>query len=233
MHYHLEVVMPPTDDVHGALEEILAPFDENKQGDEDGASGHAFWDYWVIGGRWAGAKAEARIGKDNIAAFYEWCREADIKVLGLTMGKQTVATTEMREAVDAKWREMFPGTFDTCPLFDHANNQLGLGGRSDLDGDVCRFADVPASLSCAHIIFAGPSYNAAHKDAVWTGPPRATFMLSQTAWNGVTHMPVAWDGIFSSALAMFRDKHSGYKPEYAAKITPTDDWIVVTVDYHY
>lgn len=54
MHFHLEVIMPPTTNVEGALEKIMAQFDENN---EDAS--HAFWDWYVIGGRFFWRKANA------------------------------------------------------------------------------------------------------------------------------------------------------------------------------
>jgi hypothetical protein len=35
MHYHLEVILPPTDDVQAAITQIMAPFDENRDRDDD------------------------------------------------------------------------------------------------------------------------------------------------------------------------------------------------------
>jgi hypothetical protein len=34
MHYHLEIVMPPTADVDAAVTQILAPFNENLEESE-------------------------------------------------------------------------------------------------------------------------------------------------------------------------------------------------------
>lgn len=54
MHYCLELIMPPTDDVKAAVEQILAPFREENT-DPD-ASRQPFWDWYIVGGRWSGHK---------------------------------------------------------------------------------------------------------------------------------------------------------------------------------
>lgn len=235
MHFHCEIVMPPTDDVPAAVASIMKPFSEEpEEGDAD-HSGRGFWDFYVIGGRWAGSKTVAQYDKETVAAFWAWCNAADIKVMGLTAGKQTIATAEMRERVDAKWNEMFPSAvMVACPLFDHAVDQLGLRGSSTLDGDVACFADVPRSLSCARVIIAAPSYATGDVDdpASWTGPVRPMFMLAEDTWNGVNHMPVKWDGTLADALRQYGEKMGGYRESCRIASTPTDNWLVVTVDYH-
>ena len=59
MLYRLEIVMPPTDDIPGAVEAVMAPFSEDNGHAhpfwESGTS-HPFWDYWGIGGSWKGYK---------------------------------------------------------------------------------------------------------------------------------------------------------------------------------
>lgn len=51
MHYHAEVIVPPTDDHEALVGRLLAPFDEQNEGDD--ASSCQWWDWWVIGGRYA------------------------------------------------------------------------------------------------------------------------------------------------------------------------------------
>ena len=232
MHHHLEVVMPPTSDVKGAVASILAPFCEHEPTDEsdreDWRPKGTFWDYFVVGGRWAGDKKLARYGKERIDEFYAWCRDEKVTVSGVQSGKQTLSPISQRGKVDAKWAEMFGDA--VCPLFDHANDQLGLRGDSALDGDVAKFGDVPDTMECARIIFAGPSYN--HETGQFDGKATAVFMLAEDAWNGVNYMPVTWDGTLRDALAQFTEKYQTYRDDYKARITPTADWLVVTVDYH-
>lgn len=214
MHYHCEIIMPPTNDVEAAIKSILAPFDENAEGDE--SSGHAFWDWYVIGGRWSGAKIEARCGADRIEAFSKELTERGVTVSGLQWGKQELSPASQQDAVDALWRERFPNSgLMKCPLFKHAGDQL--------PDDVCRLADVPLDMPCSRLIIAGPAY----KDGI-----EASFMIQDSTWNGVTHVESNWSGKFGDALAMCAAKFEHYTEEWRAKHLPQPDWIVVTVDYH-
>lgn len=231
MHYHCEIVMPPTDDIEGAVESILKPFNECDDGGGADRS-HTFWDFYVIGGRWAGHKLIAKYDQAKIDEFYAWCREEKITVSGLQAGKRTLQPASQIEKVDAKWNEMFPpeGEPLPCPLFSHSNDQYGKGLDGTLPDDVMRFSDVPAGLTCSHVIFAKPSFES--ETGEHTGPLEAAFMLTEDAWNGCNHMKVDWDRQLASAVEKYRKSLDGYKDEYRAKVEPKDDWLVVTVDYH-
>lgn len=87
-----------------------------------------------------------------------------------------------------------------------------------------KLRDVSKSLQCGHVIVAGENFNGEGLEA--------RFMVRDRVWNGVTHQKTAWDGTLGSALAENLEKLKNYKEEYAAKYTPNDDWLVVTVDYH-
>ena len=61
MHFHCEIVLPPeTTDIDSAIQSVMAQFDENQPDDEDHDTRHSFWDFYVIGGRWAGTKLVAQ-----------------------------------------------------------------------------------------------------------------------------------------------------------------------------
>lgn len=218
-----EIIMPPTTDVEKAVAEIMARFNENGD-DEDGYKRHAFWDFYVIGGRFAGSKTEARLDPEALAAFNQWMHDEMVMVRGLQFGKQTLADRATVEKVDAKWCELFPGAGPHCTLFDHSNKR-----DEALPDDVCKLADLPARLTAFRVIIAGPKFDG--KDA-WTGPPEAVYMVSTSIWNGVTHVKTAWDGNVAGAVAMFRERLDNYSPAYRACVTPTDEWIAVTVDTH-
>lgn len=230
MHYHCEIVIPPTADIEGAVRSVLAQFDENGD-DKEGYRRHSFWDFWVIGGRWAGHKLMARYDTEKVDAFMQWCQDERVTVSGLQCGKQELSPNSQIAKVDAKWNEMFPAAIPVpCPIFAHSNNQYGKGLSGTLPNDVCRLSDVPERLTCSRVIFAGPSWESETKEH--TGPLEATFMLTDTAWNGCNHMKVDWDGRFASALEKYSESIKHYRDEYAARITPKPDWLVVTVDYH-
>jgi hypothetical protein len=215
MHYHLEIVMPPTDDVEAAVTLILAPFDENGNG-EDYSARSAFWDYWVIGGRWGGSKLLATLGKDRVDAFYKILADAKITVSGLQFGKQTLEPSSQIDTVDMLWRDAFPDSpVRECPLFDNYKGQYG---------DIMPLRDCPKDMTCSHIIIAGPRFRG---DGV-----EAAYMLQDSIWNGVTYQDTTWDHKLSSAIAERSKWLESAKPDYAAARIPADDWLVVTVDYH-
>ena len=220
MHIHLEVIMPPTDNVEATVAQILAPFDENppKEDDEDYVdTSNSFWDYWLIGGRWSGKKIKAKLGQDRIEAFSNLLSEKKVTVSSLRAGKPTLQPASQIPAIDALWREHFPDSpVKECLLFDHYKGNTG---------DVMRLDELPAEFEAGHVIIAGPSY----RD---DGSLEATYMIQDEAWNGVTHVKADWDGKVSSAIEKHLKHIESYKPEYIAKQTPKPDWLVVTVDYH-
>lgn len=223
MHYHLEIVMPPVENVEEAIAQIMAPFDENGE-DEDGhRNGHAFWDWYVIGGRWAGAKLEATIDPAKKEAFYDELTRRKVTVSGLQAGKQSLQPESQIPMVDALWNEFFPDSpLKVCPFFSHFNNQYK---NSEGFPDIMQLKDMPKALMASHVIIAGPTW----KD---DGTLGAQYMVQGSIWNGVTHVDAKWDGTVQSAIDAHAKSLERAKPEYAAKHLPQDDWFVVTVDYH-
>lgn len=229
MHHHCEIVIPPTMDIEAAVSAVLKPFNENERDSEDSRS--PFWDWWVIGGRWAGHKMLARYDRAKLEAFREWMQSEKVTVAGVQAGKQELKPESQIAKVDAKWNEMFPSAeFLPCPLFAHSNNQYGEGLSGTLPNDVSRLSDVPPALECSRVIFAKPSYDSNAKDYI--GPLEPEFMLCESQWNGCNHMKVDWDGKFHTALKKYRAQMKNCREEYAAKVLPKEDWLVVTVDYH-
>ena len=216
MHYHLEIVMPPTDDVESAVAQIMAPFDENGTDDDDHTTKHAFWDFYCIGGRWSGAKVLAMCGKERLDAFRAALKEHKITVSGLVFGKETLQPTEQIPAVDALWCEYFPESpIKVCPIFDNYKGDFG---------DVCRLADVPVPLSCSHAIIAAPAWKSTK--------PEAKYMVRDSEYNGVSWIKTTWDQTLGSAIAVHAESLSRAEPAYAEQQIPGPDWLVVTVDYH-
>lgn len=217
MHYHLEIVMPPTDDVKAAVEQILAPFDESPEHpDEDGPSGKEFFDYWDLGGRWSGSKLQAAFPKERLDAFWADINAAKFTVSGLIAGKEEINPSSQIPAVDALWCKHFPESpVKVCPMFKHYKGDIG---------DVMRLGDVPQALTCSRVIVAHH-----WKDA---GKLEAGYMVETEFWNGVCHTRSFWGGKFLEAMADHAEKMMGYREEYRAKNTPTPDWLVVTIDYH-
>lgn len=210
MHYHLEILMPPTDDVMSAVTTILAPFDENAE-----HAVHPFWDWWQLGGRYSGSKLEASASPDSISAFRAELHRLGVTVSGLVWGKQELQPASQAEAVDALWREMCPGAGSVCPMFKHSGDSMSM--------DVCRLDAVPKSLTAFAFIHAAAGF----KDEL-----RAQTMLRRDLWNGVTHQSTDWSGNVAEAIGRAVKTCERYKDEYAAKVIPQQDWLVVTVDYH-
>lgn len=205
--------MPPTDDIDGAIEKIMAPFSENDES-EDASPSAQFWDWYVIGGRWGGRKLLARIGEGAIDAFRQELEDMKITVSGLRMGKPDLSPESQIPVVDALWRERFPNTTTQCPLFRHCPKSLA--------DDVCTVADLPESLSAERVIIA----------SAFHGEFRAAYMDQEDFWNGVNFLKSEWDGKVISAIARAAKKFEGYSPEFIEANTPRRDWIAVTVDYH-
>ena len=221
MHYHCEIIMPPTKDIETALWQILEDFNENTEE----PSGNEFWDFYVVGGRFAGTKETCGYAEEKISAFYEQLKEKKITVSGFQSGKQSLSPPSQIPVVDKLWNDFFPtenGEIVPCPLFEHSNNQYDSNDL--ISYDICRFDEIPSKLSCERIIFAAPSYDGKKTEA--------TFMLCQSQWNGVNFMPIAWDGKVASAIEKFKDVLERYGEEYQEKCTPKDNWLCITVDYH-
>lgn len=225
MHYHLEIVLPPDhENLEEAVAAVLAPFDENVEENRQ-----PFWDWWVIGGRYAGQKLLAGLDQSKVTEFYQWMKDEGVTVSGFVAGKQELSPKDQIPKVDAKWREMFPQSKqETCPLFNHSNDQYGRVGESTIRGDISKLGESPADLECERVIFAGREW----EDDGWTGRIRPVFMLSRDWWNGVNHLNSDWDGKVSTAIERWRKHMESYAHRYRLIHEPNDEWIVVTVDYH-
>jgi hypothetical protein len=225
MHTHSEIVIPPTTDIEAAVAQIMRPFDENLDRDDEHRL-PSFWDFYVIGGRFAGHKLLASYDKAKIDAFYEWLTAEKVTVSSLQAGKQKLSPESQEAKVDAKWNEMFPSEHPIkCPVFAHSNDQYSKGMDGVLPDDVMLLMDVPASLTMSRIIFAEHSYKN-------DGTIEPEFMLIDDAWNGCNYMKTAWDGTFGTALSQYREKFKHMSDEAKARKMPQDNWLVVTVDSH-
>ncbi len=241
MHEHLEIVLPyGTEDIEVAIESVMGAFDES------GADNYLpFWDWYVIGGRFAGEKAIQKYDPAQRQAFLDWCIAENVTVSSLQCGKQKLQPASQIAKVDAKWNEMFPSdVMVACPLFQHSNDPYGRDGKGTLSGDISPLRSVKR-VKCSRIIFAGPSYESETKSGIRfsdfvsksetssrTGPLEAVFMLALEVFNGVNFMEVRWDGTIGDAIEKFEKLLTHMSESYREVMTPTDDSITVTVDYH-
>ena len=222
MHHHLEVIMPPTKDIGIALETIMNPFSEHVK---DNEGYEAFWDFYTMGGRWAGHKELFTYPDDKLDLFYEKIREAKITVSGLQCGKQEISPASQIPKVDKIWNEIFPtenGEIIACPIFKHSNNQYDSDDL--ISCDITRLEDVPPGYKAARVIIAGPNHYDTNIEA--------KFMLADSAWNGVNFMPIDWDGKIETAVEKYKEDLKSYREDYKAKQIPQKNWLCITIDYH-
>lgn len=224
MHSHCEIVIPPTHDVESAVMSVMSEYDENN---EDQRS-FAFWDWYVIGGRWAGCKLMSKFDAKKLGQFTEWLDSEKLTISGLVWGKQELNPRDQIERVDAKWNEMFPsdgGAIAACPIFKHSNPNGEM-----IDGDICRVSEMKSDYKCSRILFSGPSYD--QETDGYTGQLKSTFMLSEDFWNGTNHVRTIWDLTFKHALNLFQESIEHTSDAYKSAVSIQDDWLVVTVDSH-
>ena len=216
MHYVLEIVMPQIDDIEQAVNTILKPFSES-----DEENYNTFYDWYVIGGRWAGHKLTAGLDQDKLEQFYQELTDQKVTVSGMQCGKQNIEPADQIPLVDKIWASYFPEFKNrACPLFKHSNDQYA---NDCLYGDVLRLKDTSDNVSASRCIIANYGY----QDKL-----EAITMFSRDIWNGVNHEDTQWDGNLKSAINMHNERIKTYKEEYKLRNTPDDDWIAVTVDYH-
>ena len=215
MHYHLEIIMPPTKDIGKALESVMEPFSEHNEENTE-----TFWDWYVVGGRWAGTKETCGYAQEKIDAFYKVLNEKKITVSGIQCGKHKLEPESQIPIVDKLWNDFFPtekGEIIACPMFSHSNNQYD--GNDLISCDICLVEEIPESLTASRVIIAGSEY-------------KAKFMISDDMWNGVNFVKTRWDGKVLSTLEMAKEKFRNYTEEYREKNTPKPNWICITIDYH-
>ena len=233
MHYHCEIILPSdVDDVESAIASIMEPFNENGDPtDDDYYPSNSFWDWYVIGGRFAGAKQMAKYDAEKVEEFHKWCDDEGVTVSGLQCGKQTLEPSSQIQKVDAKWNEMFPSgdRITACPIFSHSNDQYGRVASGTIDGDIGPLSEAMRQ-SCSRVIIASRSMGLDSFE--YTGPYRAEHMICDSTWNGVNFMNTDWDGRVETAIDSFKKRLENWKEAHRERVTPTDDWIAVTVDYH-
>ena len=221
MHRHCEVIMPPSSDIGKDLEKIMSPFYENR----DDCDGNEFWDFYVMGGRFAGIKETCGYNQERLDEFYKKLNENKITVSGVICGKQQINPATQIPMVDKLWNDVFPtenGEIVACPLFAHSNNQYDSNDL--ISCDICRVEEIPENLIASRVIIACPSYDGNEIEA--------KFMICDSQWNGINFMNVDWDGKVKSAIEKFLDKCDCYREDYKQKVLPKPNWICITVDYH-
>ena len=209
MHYHLEILMPPTDNVSAVVAKALAGFQYPKS--------HAFFDWYEVGGRWSGTKLLLRVGEERLSAFHNRLHDMGATVLSMRAGKPKLSPDGQEGAVNSLWQEMCPGNGDVCPLFKN---------EASFVLDVCRLDELPSGLKCDSFL-----YVSAELFGAGTGVEQR-LLLHASMFNGVNSQDTTWDGSVEHAFELLCKRISHYRDEYRQAIEPRPDWLLVTVDYH-
>ena len=211
MHYHCEIVLPPTEDVETAVTQVMEQFDENSA-----ESSRGFWDYWTIGGRWSGDKYTSHLDQKRLEKFHKELNERKVTISGVVCGKEELSPAEQIPVVDELWQKYFPGA-GPCQLFKHSGERL--------PGDIMKLGEIDASrITCHRVIFAKPQFEAHGVEA--------GFMVAQDIWNGCNYERTAWDCTLKHALELHAEDIERCSDAWKLKVSPQPDWLVVTVDYH-
>jgi hypothetical protein len=195
----------------------MAPFDENNIDDAD-HSGQAFWDWYVIGGRWSGTKLQDRLGRERIATFNRELEAMKVTVSAVQVGKPELSPSDQLPKVDEAWRRNFPDAkIDYCPFFrrDRAKEEL-------IPYDVCLLGECPR-VTAERIIIAGCRTD---------GTLYPAHMMEMRYWNGVTYVDTSWDGDVLVAISAYIVSRKNSTDDWKDRNLPRGDWLVVTVDYH-
>lgn len=220
MHFHVEIIIPPTSEIEQTVAAILAPFNEHDENNR-----HAFYDWHVIGGRWSGCKDEANLEPGALQAFLDWCKAEKITVSSVIAGKQSLQPADQIPKVDAKWREI-TGLSGPCTLFAHSNDQYNEFG---LPAAVCTLADLPELLTAERVLIAGSSWMRETKN--YTGPAVLQHMRARDLWNGRNYEKTDWNGNVQAAIEEYRGKLTERGLAADGRF-PRPDWLCVTVDCH-
>lgn len=212
MHYHLEIIMPPTNDVLEKIKEILAPF--NEQPEEGEESSHAFWDWYVIGGRYSGQHLLSKYKGKKLDSFYEDLRRNKVTVSGFVDGKEELQPATQIPFVDALWQTHFPEEDGPCPIFKHSGDQYKNSYEN-----ICRVADLQEGLECSRLIITNCEFH-------------PEFMIEDSYYNGVSWIDSKWEGSVKDGLKMYSEKTNHYAEEWRQKNEVKPEWLLVTVDYH-
>ncbi len=90
MHYHAQLVIPPTDNIEAAVKQVLAPWDVNG----DNENPRPFWDWYEIGGRWDNRKKNRLTGEGCNALPLGLC-EMHLQMAHVIFARQDLSVLTM------------------------------------------------------------------------------------------------------------------------------------------
>ncbi len=204
MHNHVELIMPPSPvvEIQERVRELLYPLSQSAA-EMAGTTGRLY-DWYQIGGRFAGTKMSLRLDPERLHKFrQELYGEAFTNdTRPVLLGQQRFWGTPDLPTVDALWRKWFPEEeAGACPLFDHYPTG---------DQDICRVDRIPDNLT-AHAVVVG------NEDKV-------VFQLHTEIWDSTRSefQDTDFDGSVLNALRQGR----------ACGVEPSKNWLAVTLDCH-
>lgn len=216
MHEHIEVIIPPTDDVEASVAKVMADFDKNNE-----EAAQPWWDFYTIGGRWAGEKVMQGLDREKVDCFMQELRDRGITVSAVQMGKQALQPASQIPMVDALWLEYFPDwTLGSCPLFAHFN---GPHQNRTSWPDVMRLGDVDWDLKAEKVLIGCYQFD---------GELEAEFLVQSQIWNGCNFEITKWDGTVGHALDAFEERLQHVVSHARERMEPGNEWLCVTVDIH-
>lgn len=134
MHHHAEVVLPPP-----------KPGQEKRSIREricNTLRWHRFmpnlgFDWCVVGGRWSGTKAAAKLDQEKLGAFWK-----EFKKRGYEWVSKEISAEQRRKQSNELFMEFFPDYKGAIPVYRDAYKDDGY------EDDICPIVDVPELLSC-------------------------------------------------------------------------------------
>ena len=226
MHEHLEMFLPPqaSENIEVWITNLLTPFAVHYKDEQYGdPNPYAFYDYYRIGGGYAGRHLLQRIDPDGSRTREIW---ADYRALFDNQKHRDLDD----EAVELRhrnlWRNHFPDGGPICPLFQ---------SNVKVESDICLVGELAPGLTAARM-FVAQNRNG---DTAGELPEHLNmhsvcfYMLCVEVWNGANLQRTDWNGLVSDGIER-QQAHvrQHYRQEFYQDYAINDDWLVATIDYH-
>ena len=145
-HHHVELIMPPTDlGIQEQVGNILYPL--SMWVPERAEAEDYLYDWFTIGGRFAGTKLCLRLDPERLRQFWDelhgeaFNTDTDSSIF---MGERWWGTSDLPK-IDALWRKWFPedevGAYPLSPYYPAG------------DWDICRVDRLPDNLTAHAVVF--------------------------------------------------------------------------------
>lgn len=227
MHSHLELIIPPVEDIPSFVDKLLDPFyldaawgwrisDEGLPPERE----DAFLDGFKIGGRFFQSKLLGNVDRHRLAHFIV---QLDKLELPFTVKKfknidmDCLTNERDKEVADSLWKEFFPNSLiKKCPFFDYSHPYYTEKDYSGFPpGVVLRLDQISDGMRAARVMIANPIN-------VKSPISQKEYFIHTCSGEHPSALPESkyWDGTILSAL------------KFCDYIIPQPDWLVITIDYH-